>query len=90
MIYGVPSPTESLDQGDIIHGCPLVVVESYDLDNPQRLPVTGAPARVIIVSQACDLANQKATAVVVYREHLAKHMADTYSRIGLPQPYETD
>jgi hypothetical protein len=24
-----------------------------------------------------------------YREHLAKHFADTYSRIGLPQRYET-
>ena len=24
-----------------------------------------------------------------YREHLAKHFADTYSRIGLPQPYDT-
>jgi hypothetical protein len=24
-----------------------------------------------------------------YREHLAKHFADTFSRIGLPQPYET-
>jgi hypothetical protein len=24
-----------------------------------------------------------------YREHLAKHFADTYSRIGLPKPYET-
>ena len=26
----------------------------------------------------------------LYREHLAKHFADTYSRIGLPQPYETE
>ena len=25
----------------------------------------------------------------LYREHLAKHFADTYSRIGLPRPYET-
>ncbi len=25
-----------------------------------------------------------------YREHLAKHFADTYSRIGLPEPYETE
>jgi hypothetical protein len=25
-----------------------------------------------------------------YREHLAKHFADTYSRIGLPDPYETE
>jgi hypothetical protein len=26
----------------------------------------------------------------LYREHLAKHFADTYSRIGLPEPYETE
>jgi len=26
----------------------------------------------------------------LYREHLAKHFADTYSRIGLPEPYPTD
>ena len=25
-----------------------------------------------------------------YREHLAKHFADTYSRIGLPEPYQTE
>jgi hypothetical protein len=25
----------------------------------------------------------------LYREHLAKHFADTYSRIGLPDPYDT-
>lgn len=25
-----------------------------------------------------------------YREHLALHFANTYSRIGLPMPYETD
>jgi hypothetical protein len=26
----------------------------------------------------------------LYREHLAKHFADAYSRIGLPAPYETE
>lgn len=25
----------------------------------------------------------------LYREHLAKHFADTFSRIGLPRPHET-
>jgi hypothetical protein len=25
----------------------------------------------------------------LYREHLAKHFADSFSRIGLPRPYET-
>jgi len=167
MIYRLPAADEPLDQGDVIRGCPLVVVESYDPAQPERLPVTGAPTLVILLTQACDLANQKAKAIVVaavldaqtlvaqgllkaadvkgplragrvygwyflpksaelglpemivdlrqlhavrsdlvldlcqrgqrqariqplYREHLAKHMADTYSRIGLPQPYETD
>jgi hypothetical protein len=167
MIYRLPAPDEPLDQGDLIQGCPLVVVENYDPGQPERLPVAGAPTRVIILTQACDLANQKVKSVVVaavldaqalvaqgllkaadikgpiragrvfgwyflpksadlglpemivdlrqlhtvradlllelcrrgqrqarvqplYREHLAKHMADTYSRIGLPQPYETD
>jgi hypothetical protein len=167
MIYRLPAPEEPLDQGDIIQGCPLVIVESYDPAHPDRIPVTGSPTRIIVLTQACDLANQKARSVVVaavldaeglvaqgllkatdvkgpiragrvfgwyflpksaelglpemivdlrqlhtvrtdlllhlcqrgqrqarvqplYREHLAKHMADTYSRIGLPQPYETD
>ena len=26
----------------------------------------------------------------LFREHLAKHFADTYSRIGLPEPYATE
>jgi len=25
----------------------------------------------------------------LYREHLANHFADTFSRIGLPEPYDT-
>src|SRR5437879_4521702 len=65
MIYRLPAADEPLDQGDIIQGCPLVVVESYDPDQPERLPITGAPTRVIILRQACDLANQKAKSVVV-------------------------
>ena len=26
----------------------------------------------------------------LFREHLARHMAETYARIGLPEPYETE
>ena len=32
---------------------------------------------------------RKARIQPLYREHLAKHFADTFSRIGLPRPYET-
>jgi hypothetical protein len=65
MIDRLPAPDEPLDQGDIIQGCPLVLIESYDLDHPERFPFTGAPVRVVILTQACDLANQKAKSVVV-------------------------
>ncbi|MBI1831888.1 MAG: hypothetical protein HYR84_10610 [Planctomycetes bacterium] len=32
---------------------------------------------------------RRARLLTPYREHLAKHFGDTYSRIGLPKPYET-
>ncbi len=32
----------------------------------------------------------KARIQPLYREHLARHFADTYSRIGLPEPYATE
>ena len=37
----------------------------------------------------CQSGHRKARIKPIYREHLAKHFADTYSRIGLPRPYET-
>ncbi len=33
--------------------------------------------------------HRKARLRTPFREHLAKHFADTYSRIGLPEPYAT-
>ncbi len=33
--------------------------------------------------------HRRARLLSPYREHLAKHFADTFSRIGLPEPYET-
>ncbi len=167
MIYRQPSREEAIDQGDIIDGCPLLEVTGFDPVNVDPLEVGYSGDRVVVLTQACDLANEKTTAVVVapilpaqslvdqhtlkssevrgpirsgrvyglyylpksadlglpeaivdlrqlhtvrldlllalcgkglrrariqplYREHLAKHFADTYSRIGLPEPYETE
>ncbi len=33
---------------------------------------------------------RRARLLTPYREHLARHFADTFSRIGLPEPYETE
>ena len=167
MIFRRPPPDAPVDQGDIIDGCPLLAVADYDVQTPQTVNVKHAIGRVVVLTQTCDLANQKATQVVVavvlnaddvvassqlkgadvrgpvragrvfgwyflprseelglremivdfrqlhtirldllralcaaghrparieplYREHLSKHFADSYSRIGLPEPYATD
>ncbi|MBL8848943.1 MAG: hypothetical protein JNG89_04635 [Planctomycetaceae bacterium] len=43
-----------------------------------------------ILDQLCRNGNREARIQTPYREHLAKHFADTYSRIGLPEPYATE
>ena len=167
MIYSAPVLDAPLDQGDIIEDCPIVLIADIDpdlLDTPQ---MDCALNRVTVVTQTCDLSNQKARFVIVavvrnaqdlieerlvkasdirgpiragrvfgyyylpknverdlpemvvdfrqlhtvrldiltalcrlgkrrarvqplYREHLARHFGDTYSRIGLPEPYDTE
>lgn len=167
MIYRLPPPDAPLDQGDIIDGCLLLDLATFDLDGTTPPTMDYALQRVVVLTQTCDLANAKTRTIVaavvldaqwlvdehrlkpadirgpvragrvwgwyflpkstdlglpelivdfrqlhtvrmdlltalcrrgqrkariqpLYREHLAKHFADTYSRIGLAQPYETE
>ena len=45
--------------------------------------------RLDLLLSLCRSNKRIARVQTPYREHLAKHFADTFSRIGLPQPYET-
>lgn len=45
--------------------------------------------RLDLLSALCRAGKRRARLLSPYREHLAKHFADTFSRIGLPRPYET-
>jgi hypothetical protein len=167
VIYQHPTADSAVDQGDIFDDCPILGVANFDLGNIEPLEIGYDASRVVVLTQTCDLANQKTTRVTVarvlvaqdlvdqqllkeadirgpirsgrvyglyylpkdadlglpeaivdlrqlhtirldllqslsrlgrrlariqplYREHLGKHFADTYSRIGLPEPYETD
>jgi hypothetical protein len=167
MIYRLPPPDDPLDQGDIIDGCLLLDLATFDLDGVTPPTTDYSLQRIVVLTQTCDLANAKARTIVaavvldaqslvdeqrlkpadirgsvragrvwgwyflpknaelglpemivdcrqlhtvrmdllialcrrgqrrarvqpLYREHLAKFFADTYSRIGLPQPYETE
>jgi len=164
MIYATLLPDETLSQGDIIDDCPIVFLEKPSIPGGRRLEPATVRVRAIILTQACDMAQAKATRILVavvhdardlalrgilkpnlirdqvrshriygwyflpaggpmaesvvdlrdlhtierllveelagngrrvcrlttpYREHLAQHFATTYSRIGLPEPYET-
>lgn len=166
MIYDVPAPALPLDQGDIIDGCPILQIVKFDQENPDSPQVACSTHRIVVLTQTCDLANQKTQRITVaivheaqflveqnvvkaadirgpiragrvygwyflpscpecklpesvvdlrqlytiprevldllcatggrkaciqalYREHLAKHFADTFSRIGLPEPFDT-
>src|SRR5258708_21141086 len=61
MIYDSP-PTESpLDQGDLIDDCPVNLVRSIAADTAIGPLVDFAFPRVVVLTQTCDLANQKAT-----------------------------
>lgn len=162
MIYDAPEAEQRVDQGDLIDACPVVEVTTYRHDLPAARDFVFEARRVIVLTQTCDLEQQKTTLAVVavvedatelvmrgavkesevrgnllkgrvwgmyflpadpalglpemvadfrrlhtvrldilaglcraglrrgrvrslYREHLSKHFADGYSRIGLPQ-----
>ena len=66
-----------LSQGDILDGCPLVfwadqTCEVAEGDKPQSVQ-----ARVIILTQACDLANDKTARAIVAVVHNAAHLVQT-------------
>ncbi len=166
MIYTNPAADDAIDQGDLLDQCPLPLINEVRKGGLDSWPVVVDFRRVIVMTQTCDLANEKTTTATVaevfdaqvlvdrnilkpaevkgplragriwgwyflpaqpdlgldemivdmrllhtvrldlhinlcrdgqrrgrvpplYREHLAKHFADTVSRIGLPRPYET-
>lgn len=46
--------------------------------------------RLDVLTELFRRGRRRARIQPLYREHLAKHFGDTYSRIGLPAPYPTE
>ena len=69
MIYQAVRAEEPLSQGDIIEGCPIFgVAEVADAFAPDAQP-TRWFVRVIVLTQACDLAHAKTSKVLVAVVH---------------------
>ena len=76
MIYSTPAAVEALNQADIFAACPI-----FGLDPAvSKLDLDAEPARwlerVIVLSQACDLAQAKTTKVVVALVQSAQVLVD--------------
>ena len=61
-------------------GLPELIVDFRELHT--------VPLRLL--EQLCQSGGRRARVMPLYREHLARHYGDTYSRIGLPEPYATE
>ena len=61
------------------HGLPEMIVDLRQLHT----------IRLDMFADLCRRGRRRARLQTPYREHLAKHFSDTYSRIGLPEPFET-
>jgi hypothetical protein len=68
------SEVVALSQGDILDGCPLVYWDDSTTEVSEQDKPHGLSARVIILTQACDLANAKTTRIVVAVLHDASEL----------------
>jgi hypothetical protein len=76
MMYAPPAPEEPLTQGDMLDACPI-----FALDVPATgVDLDASPARwrerVVVLTQACDLAQTKATKVLVALVQPAQLLVD--------------
>jgi hypothetical protein len=76
-MFLVPNLDTPLSQGDILDACPLVGLNAteppIDLSN---LPVKRWRARVLVMTQACDLVQAKTGRVLVAPVHVAQKLVD--------------
>jgi hypothetical protein len=70
MIYGDVDLDTALSQGDIIDRCPVLFWQESASDwQPETFSI-----RAVVLTQACDLAQRKATRVLVATVHAAQHL----------------
>ena len=76
-MFTVPAVTDLLTQGDLLDGCPLVSLSPDDIPaDPRAIAVQRWFARVIVLTQACDLAQPKTELVLVAPVHDAQQLVE--------------
>ncbi|MEO6809992.1 MAG: hypothetical protein ABI353_12840 [Isosphaeraceae bacterium] len=82
-MYELVPSNHPLSQGDIINDCPVFRLEPSreGLDDPEEEP-TRYRVRVVVMTQACDLAQQKSNHVLVAVVHATQDLV----ALGLLKP----
>jgi hypothetical protein len=78
VIYCDVSPNEPLSQGDILDECPLLFWQASGFGG-QMEPVTRL-VRVVVLTQACDVAQLKANRILVACVHSARELVERNPR----------
>jgi hypothetical protein len=76
MIYQLPALDEAIDQGDLIDGCPVVRLTGFVADQPRTATMELDLHRVVVLTQTCDLANDKAENAVLASAFEAQYLVD--------------
>jgi hypothetical protein len=75
MIYAAPAPDERLSPADIFDDCPI-----FGLETASSVDLDAAPVRwqerVVVLTQACDLAQTKTSKVLVALLHPAQSLVE--------------
>jgi hypothetical protein len=73
-MYETATPEDVLSQGDLIDDCPLITIRSWPPDAGANVLSESWTIRVVVLTQACDLAQDKTTRVVVAPIHAAAQL----------------
>ncbi len=75
MIYESPSADVSLSQGDVIDDCTVLAWKPFQAGSTES-DVGEYSVRVVVITQACDLAQTKSDRVLVAVVHVAQSLVD--------------
>lgn len=77
-MFLVPNANEAVTQGDLIDDCPLVGLDTREsVQDVGKYPVNRWSARVIVLTQACDLAQGKVSRALVAPVYDAQKLVAT-------------
>lgn len=75
-MFVLPDAAEPLTQGDILDECPVSIPELTAQVAGNQMAIEAYSHRVVLLTQACDLANSKTIRIVVALVHDAQKLVD--------------